>query len=259
MIDTFSKFYYDTKVTARPYNGSIDINEGLGEFQVTVPTKDYTLSTLAIAIQSALNSQGTLTYSVSVDRSTRFFTISADANFDLLTNTGSTSGQAIWDLIGFDTSADLTGTDSYTGIASVGRAYFPQFKLQSYVDEKDFREINQAKKNKAARGNIVEVINFGLAKFFEMDIKFITNEPMDGKIIKSNPTGLEDARDFLRYITELNEFEFMPDEDDPTFYKVILESIPGYNEGTGYKLREYFDRGLKDIYETGVMRLRVVD
>ena len=260
MIDTFSKFYYNTKITARPYNGYMDVNEGAGEFQVSVKNKDYTLNTLIIAIQNALNNQGTLSYSVSVNRATRKITISADAPFDLLTNTGSSVGQSIWNLIGFDTSQDLTGQTSYTSITPVGSVYYPQFKLQSYVDEKDYREINQAKKNVAARGNIVEVINFGEARFFEFNIRFITNVPMDGKVIKSNPTGVEDARDFLRYITALNEFEFMPDANDSdTFYKVLVESMPGYNDGTGYKLRENFDINLRDIYETGIITLRVVD
>lgn len=260
MIYSFSKFYYNTKVRGQPYNGSIDINEGLGDFTVLVPVKDYTLSTLAIAIQNALNSQGTLTYSVSVNRFSRLLTISADAPFTLLTNTGVTFGESIWDLIGFDTSADLTGSMTYTGISSVGSVYSPQFRLQSFVGPEDFQERNQASKNVAAIGTVVEVINFGIARYYEFDIKFITNELMDGKVIRNNPTGHEDAIAFLKYITELNEFEFMEDENDPnTFSKVIVESMPGFADGTGYKLKELFDRGLQDIYETGIIKLRIVD
>lgn len=260
MIHNFSSFYYGTRVTNRPYNGSMDIDEGSGELTIEIPVSDYTLSTLEIAVQNTLNSQGSLTYSVNIDRDSRIMTISADAPFDLLTNTGSTVGTSIYSLLGFDTTADYTGSDTYTGKFSIGSAYYPQFKLQSYVSPDDFQERNEASKNISSSGKKVEVINFGLAKFIELEIKFITNLKMDGQVIKNNPTGLEDARAFLQYITQINEFEFMPDYSDTNnFYRVILESTQSNNDGTGYKLRELINNGLFDIYETGLLKLRVIE
>jgi hypothetical protein len=112
--------------------------------------------------------------------------------------------------------------------------------------------------NKTPSGR-VEVVRFGLNQFFEMDVKFITDKPMDGCVIKNNVSGVADAVDFLEYITQKNKFEFVPDVGDPaTFFKVILESYPSFSDGTGFKLRELFTQNLPDIYETGVFTLRVV-
>jgi hypothetical protein len=39
----------------------------------------------------------------------------------------------------------------------------------------------------------------------------------------------------------------------------LLESSPDYSDGTGYKLKELFDKNLPDIYETGILKLRIVE
>lgn len=262
MIDSYSAFYYGYEITAQPYNGYINIDEGSGELQIEVPVGSYTLNTLVDGIRNALLTQATLEYEVTVDRVTRKFTISAPSNFDLLIASGSNLGSSIWSLIGFDTSADKTGQSSYTSDFPSGDAYFPQFPLQSYVSDDDFQGRNEASKNIAANGTTVEVINFGDAKFIEMDIKFITSrlDIADGVLIKKNPQGLEDARRFLKFVTKLNQFEFMEDKDAPgNFKRCIVESLPGFDDGTGYKLRELFNQNLRDIYETGLIRLRVVE
>lgn len=262
MIDSYSSFYYGYQITAQPYNGYMNIDEGGGEITIEVPVGSYTLQTLAEAIRNALLTQGTLEYSVSVDRSTRKITISATASFDLLTNSGSNLGSAIWDLIGFDTTADKTGGSSYESDLPSGDAYYPQFPLQSYVSDEDLQAYNQSTKNVASNGTTVEAINFGIARFVEMDIKFITSrlDIADGVLIKKNSAGLEDARRFLKNITKLNEFEFMPDKDIPGDYKrCIVERMPEFEQGTGYRLRELFNENLRDIYETGIIRLRVIE
>lgn len=262
MIDTYSSFYYGFKITAQPYNGYINVDEGGGELEVEVAVGSYTMNTLVSAIRNALLSQTTLEYEVTVDRMTRRFTISAPSNFDLLTSTGANVGSSIWSLIGFDTSSDKTGQSSYTGEFPAGDAYFPQFPLQSFVSDEDYQGRNQASKNIAANGTTVEVINFGDAKFIEFDIKFITDrdDVSDGVVIKKNSKGLADARRFLRDITNLNQFEFMPDKDTPgDFKRCIVEQMPVFSDGTGYKLRELFNEKLRDIYETGIIRLRVVE
>jgi len=261
MIDSYSSFLYDYIVTAEPYNGFINIDEGSGPFTITVPVGSYTFTTLVDALRNALLTQGTLDYVVTSDRVTRLITISADQNFDLLTNSGPNSGSALWPVIGFSQAADKTGSDTYTSDLPTGRLYCPQFPLQSYVPPELFRRKNQSSKNIASDGTTVEVINFGLAVFIEFDIKFITSrlDISDGVFIRNNPTGLEDALEFLNYITDIAPFEFMPDLSLPgNFYNVILESITEFQDGTGFKLRELFNRNLRDVYETGIIRLRVV-
>ena len=256
MIRTFSTFYFGLFVDST--NSNLAFDEGGPELNAAVDVGSFTHSTIGAAVSKALNAVGANTYTVTVDRDTRIVTISADGTFDLLVATGATITSGIFGLLGF-TGADRTGTDTYDGNLPIGSVYSPQFKLQSFVDEEDFRQASDASVNKTASGAI-EVISFGIEKFFDMDIKFITNKPMDGKFIKNNPTGVEDARLFLRDITLRRKFEFMPDIDDrSTFFRVILDKIPGSATATGYKLKELFTKNLPDIFETGVITLRVID
>ena len=262
MIDGYSSFYYGFTVVAQPYNGYMNILEGSTEVTIQVPVGTYTLTTMVDAIRNALLTQGTLEYEVLLDRAERKITISADQTFQLLTNSGSNSASSIWSLIGFDQSADKTGASSYVSDSPAGSEYVTQFPLQSYVSDEDFQSTNQSSKNVASDGTTVEVISFGRAKFIEFDMKFITSRTdiAGGNVIRISNTGLEDARDFLRFITQLNEFEFMPDENVPgDFRRCIVESMPSFQDGTGYKLKELFNQNLRDIYETGLIRLRVVE
>lgn len=258
MINTFSIFYFGHEITSENLNLPFSEN-GVDEINATLNVGTYTLNEFAGEIQSALdNASVTRTFTVTLNRTTRKITISADGTFDLLIGTGTTFGSACFDLMGFTGSVDLTGLTTYTGDSGSGSVYEPQFKLQSYVSKDDFQESAQASVNQSASGAI-EVIRFGINKYYEMEIKFITNNLMDGKVIKNNPSGLQDARLFLQDITKRNRFEFMPDIDDRnTFDKVILESIPGNRTATGYKLRELFNQNLPDIYETGIIKLRVL-
>ena len=261
-LDTRSVFYYGYKIQAQPPNGFLNIDEGAGEITIEIPVGTYTLSTLVSSLRNALLTQGTLDYTVLVDRNTRQITISAPVSFDLLTNSGTNVGSSAWSLLGFDTTADQTGQTSYTSQFSSGSAYYPQFFLQSYVDPESLQSKQQASKNVASNGTTVEVINFGIARFIEMDIKFITSRDdiADGQLILKNSTGYEDAVTFFKDITELNEFEFIPDvENSGTFFRCILESMPGFENGTGYRLRELFNINLRDVYETGIIKMRVID
>lgn len=262
MLDTRSSFYYGYSINASPANGFLNINEGSGEISIEIPVGTYTLTTLVSALQNALLTQATLDYSVSANRTTRKITISAGSNFDLLSNTGTQVGSSAWSLLGFSTSADKTGAMTYTSDFASGDAYFPQFFLQSYVPPEDFQGKQQASKNVASDGTTVEVINFGVAKFIEMDIKFITSrvDISDGVNIAHNTSGLEDARRFFQDVTNLNEFEFIPDSSTPgTFFRCILESMPDFPDATGYRLRELFNQNLRDVYETGIIKMRVIE
>lgn len=262
MLQNHSTFYYGFKVTAQPYNGYMNIDEGSGELQIEIPVGTYTFTTLADAIRNALLTQGTLDYTVTINRDNRLITISAPTNFDLLTNTGVNSGTAIWDLIGFDTTSDLTGSNSYTSYKYAGFEYMPQFRLQEYTGPEDFQAANQASKNVAANGTTVEVVRFGLAKFIEFNIRYITSRTdfSDGYAHRHDPLGLENARAFLQSITELSEFEFMPDyKDTSNYYRCIVESMPDFPDGTGYRLQERFADNLIEVYDTGRIKLRVID
>lgn len=256
MIMTFSKFNYGFNITSENY--IINFDEGGPELSALLNPGSYTLGEFASEIQSALNTAGALEYTVSINRSTHKLTIAATGVFSILLSSGSNIGLSPFDIMGFTQVVDLTGLTSYTAQDRAGFEYYPQFLLQSYVPPEHFKESSDATVNETASGR-VEVVRFGIVASIEMDIKFITSLTMDGKVIKNNPSGLEDALDFLSDISQKRRFEFVPDVDTPgTFYKVILDTAPGFNKGTGFKLRELFAQNLPNIYETGLLTLRVV-
>lgn len=260
MIYNFSQFYYGYKVLAEPYNGFLDIDEGAGAISIQVQTGSYSLTGLAKALREALVAQATLPYLVNVDRTNRIITISSTSTFRILSSTGVNAGAGIYSLIGFKTISDYALGNTHSSVLPAGTAFRPQFKLQSYIDPEDFQQSHQAAVNVAASGNVVEVVNFGLVKFLQFDLKFITNRLSDGRVIRNNPTGVEDARNFMRFITQKSNFEFMPNVNDAnTFFTVLCESTNEFSDGTGYKLKELYDKNLPDVYDSGVIKLRVIE
>lgn len=257
MINTYSLFYYIGSVDEG--NFYLNFNEGSGELTAEIETGSYTPTDLAESIEAALNDEGTNTYTVVFNRSTRTFTISADANFSLLITSGSNVGSDIFSLIGF-TGADLSGDDTYTGNLPAASQYEPQFKFQSYVDQEDLQKAVSASVNKSASGT-VEVVKFGTEKFYELNIMFITdiNQGVEGPI-KTNLSGVSAARNFLRFCIEKHELELMLDIDNKNdFVKVLLESTEEERDGTGYRLKELYSKGLPGYFETGKMVFRLVE
>lgn len=258
-LNTIPSFFYGFTIDST--NNSININEGSGELLATIASGKYSLTDFLTAVKTALDAASTLpqTYTVSVDRTTRQITISASSNFDILIGTGTQTGQSPYDLMGFTGSVDLTSANSYTGDSASGSQFIPQFLLQSYTDPEHYQERIQPSVNESASGT-VEVVSFGVRKFIEFDFKFITDIAQDGKVIRNNPSGVADAVAFFQEITKRGHFEYMPDKDTPaTYHKVILEQTPTSSDGVGYKLNEMVNNNLPGYYETGVIRLRVVE
>jgi hypothetical protein len=253
-IGTFSQFYYGHVVTRD--NFYINFKEGAGpELTAEIEVGSYTLTEFLVAIKTALDLAGALTYTVSVDRSTRLITISTTSTFSLLVSTGSQIGSSLWSLIGF-TGSDRTGASTYTANNPSGSKYITQFKLQDFTDSEDMQEKVDPTVLESANGD-VEVVNFGTRKMYEMSFKFITNRPGDNNIIRNNANGVSDARLFFQYITQKKPVEFMQDYLSPnTFKKVILESTPTSSNGTGYKLEELVSKNLPGYYEINNIRMR---
>lgn len=256
-ISTFSSFYYGFSIDET--NNFIPFDEGGAEINAEIDIGAYSLTDVLVKLKTAMDAVGGQTYTWSVDRDTRLVTVSAASNFSLLIGTGSTRGTSPFELLGFTGGVDLTGSNSYTGDSPAGSEYLPQFILQDYNSPEEFQERIGASVNESANGEI-EVISFGLRKFIEMNIMYINNRPQDGTVIKTNLSGVSDAIHFMEFITQKFPFEFIPDvADRNTFHKVLLESTPQSREGVGFKLRELVGRGLPGYYETGVLRLRVLD
>jgi hypothetical protein len=255
-LTTFSVFYFGHTVTAE--NNKIDFKEAVPELTATLNVGTYSLTDFVSEIKRALDAAGANTYTVSVNRTTRFITISTTATFELLVSSGSHAGTSAFTLMGF-TGADRTGAMTYTGDSASGSAYYPQFVLQDHISTDDWQSSIMATVNKSANGEI-EVVRFGTERFLQANIKYITDKQMDGNIIKNNQSGVDDAREFMQYITTKAEIEYMSDEDTPsTFQTVRLESTPDDRDGLTYKLKELYDKGLPGIFDTGPLKFRLVE
>ena len=96
----------------------IDFNEGGGELIATLTEGNYNGNSLATEIKTQLDAAGGQTYTVSYSESTAKITISAPSNFSLLWKTGThgsdNTDTHVGTVIGFDDSADDSGTDEYT-------------------------------------------------------------------------------------------------------------------------------------------------
>jgi hypothetical protein len=255
-LDTFSTFYYGYVIDDSNYQ--IDFDEGGAELTAEVAVGSYTPTDFATAIKVALDTAGALTYTVTFTRSTRKITISAGSNFTLRCSSGTHIGTGTWTLMGFSGS-NKTGASTYTGGAASGDYYSPQFILQEYVDSDDYQEAVDASINETASG-VVEVVKFGTRSFMECNIKYATDITQDGTVIKTNATGVADLRRFMQYLVTKGPCQFMPDlSDTATYTDMILESTEQNSKGTGYRLREMYDRGLPGYFQTGKLKFRVIE
>jgi hypothetical protein len=255
-IGTFSKFYYGYEIDIT--NNKIDFAEGGPELTATLSVGIYNPEELALEIKTQLDAVGAKTYTVTFNRTTRKFTIAANTGtYSILISTGTHDDTAPYDLLGFTGVVDLTGSITYTSDSASGSEYRPQFWLQDYTSSDDWLVRSDASVNTSASGQ-VEVISFGDNVFTEFNILFVTNLPMDNTIIKNNPSGVEDCRDFLTFAIKRGVIDFMVDASDPaTFEKIILESTPESSKGVGFKLEEEVGKNLPGIYRTGKLKWRI--
>ncbi len=254
-IDSFSLFYFDFQVDSS--NSSMDFDEGFGEIQAQVSIDNYAPTDLALALKTALDVSGDLTYTVTFNRVQRTYTIESTATFDLLIATGSQVGVSIWDLIGFTGGADLTGLSSYTGSSVAGKVYLPQFKLQDYIAPGFQKEKISPSINESANG-VIEIVSFGDRQLIQFRFPWVTNTGADGRNILHDSLGIENTLTFLDYLITKGVLEFMPDLDDvDTFFKIRLEATSRNSDGTGYLLKERTSDNLRDMYDTGVLRFRL--
>ncbi len=249
-----SKFYYGHNVTSG--NSKLDFKEGSGsELTATLNVGDYSLTEYGTELQRALNAAGALTYTVTIDRATRYITIAATGSFTLLAATGTNIGNGVWTLAGF-TASDVTGT-SLTGTAGSGSEFKPQFFLQKYISFDDQESASYSSVAKAA-GGTVEVVSFGTENFMNAEIAYQTNITQQaGSIVEDQTNGLDNLRTFMQYITAKRKIEFIPDRDAVGYTKCLLESTPSSGDGTGFVLNEYLG-SLPGFFSTGTLRFRKV-
>jgi len=253
-LNTFSKFYYDFVIDED--SRYLPFNEGSGELIADVAKGSYAPTLGLFAVASAMNNAGTQSYSVTLDRLTRLVTISSTNPFSLLVATGSPASTTFTKL-GF-TGSDRTGANTYTGNLPIAKEYQPQFILQDYMASDINTKSIDPTVRKTADGQ-VEVVRFGTEKFVEMQIRFATNRPMDGRVIKNNPSGVEDLVDFMEHVISKEALEFMPNEMDPNTYQILMiDKTADDKNGMAYSLDEQYKKNLPDIYDTGKLTFRLV-
>lgn len=255
-IFTTPVFLYGYTVTTN--NNILNFSEGGIEKTATIKTGTYTIETLAVEIANELNIVGTNSYTASSDFITRKFTITSNAQFDLLFATGSNSGISIGSVIGFST--DQTGMAMYESEVETGTEYSPQFPLQNYVDFEDFKEFANAQVNESASGS-VQVYSIGRRSFMEANIKYATDQEMQkGAAIANNPNAVSELRAFMDFAITKSEMLFFKDKENKSTTKktILLERTPTSSTGTGYRLKELYSQNLIGYFETGVLKFREV-
>jgi hypothetical protein len=256
MIFTKSKFYYGINIDNT--NFSLDFEESLGGgvLSATLKIGAYALSTFLTEVARALTeaSDNGLTYEVTVDRTTRFYTISTSSNFDIITN-GPTASISGWSMCGF--TVDVSGLNSHESDSPVGKSYSPQIELQNYIDFEDYQDKASASISVAASG-LTEVVSFGQNKFMECNISLITDiDQGKNGLIESNPNGVADLRDFMIDATNKGLIEFIPDRDNADIYNLcILDKTRQSRQGVGFRMYELYGKGLAGYYETKKLTFR---
>jgi hypothetical protein len=255
-INTFSCFIYGHTITSA--NNAIDFDEGGSELQATIDNGDYTLTEFAVAIKTAMDAVGALTYTVSVNRATRAITIASSSNFTLRCLTGSRAATTAYTLMGFDIASNKTGTLTYTGTLASGSIYCPQSKLFDYISSDDWNEKNDAVSNESASG-VVQVVYFGDTEYMQCNIRFATNKTVrtEQSVIQNQTNGKNNLRTFMQYAITKAKLEFVPDLSDMnTYEKMILDKTEESSAGTSFKLKE-LENG-PGYFETGKLIWRVV-
>jgi len=255
-LKTKSAFIYGH--TFDDTNQYLDFSEdGITELTAIIEDGSYSISEVADIVAQALNDVGDNTYTVTLDRVTRKFTISADGNFDLYVTTGSNVATSAYALLGF--LIDKSGSNSYESDGASGSIYRPQAKLYNYVDFNDIEEAANAVVNISTDGSEVETVSFGQVNFMECNIRYVTDITGQG-YLDDNPNAVSELRIFMQYITKKRPIEFIPDRDDLEVYtKCFLERTQKSSQGTAFELKELYSQGLAFYFESGLLVFRRLD
>jgi hypothetical protein len=247
-LNKYSAFYYGHTVDkANRYlnfgEAYIDPSQRAGLLDIG----SYTITEFGNRVAKALNSAGNQEYTVTLDRDTRKFTISASNNFELLINSGSQASISIFNLLGFD-GADLTGSNTYEANLESGFVYITQTPLKDFSDFDKNREKAEAQVKTTPSG-LTEVISYSTLERMKCSFPVVTNF-IPQRYIRETATGVEEALDFLNYAIDKAPMEFIYDYQLPGNYKpVILDKTKKSSKGVGFELRERVKDSLPGYYE----------
>jgi hypothetical protein len=256
-LNKYSAFYYGHTVNQN--NRYINFTEPSGsglQLSALIEIGSTTLTGFADKVAKAMNSAGTQEYIVTLDRTKRTLTISADNNFTLNIDTGNQKAVTAFNLMGFS-GADLSGSNSYEGTEASGEAYITQTPLKNFSDFKYNKEKAEAQVKTTPAG-ITEVISYSTLERMKCDLPLITNYTPQRFIRESN-TGVDEAEAFLDYLITKAPVEFIYDYNSPNdFVPCILDKTGNNSKGVGYELREKVRQSLPGYYEiSGLVFLKV--
>ncbi len=258
-INTKSSFIFDFVIDSE--STYLNFDEGSIELTAQLEPDSYSMQGMANEVARALNNTGALTYTCTVDRTTRVFTISADGVFNLLCNTGSNVGLSGWEIFGFSTAADRTGLTTYDGDNPGGKIFTPQFLLQDYISFNDWQGFASSSVNESASG-VTEVYSLGSRQFAQFNITLQNNGlgGVAGQILEYDANGVGNLRDFMQFAITKGPIEMMEDRDLVSVYDtMILESTSKSKNGTEFQLKELYNRNLTGWFESGKLKFRKQD
>jgi hypothetical protein len=225
-LNKYSKFYYGQVITKA--NFYLNFQEAGLPLTATVEIGAWTLTSLAPKIAAALNAVGDYEYQVDINRDTRQYTISTVGGepFSLLVLTGANASASSYPLIGFTGGADLSGSNSYTGISGCGSEYITQTPLKNFIDFKYNKEKSDAAVNETVTG-LTEVISYSVIERMKCDFPLITNVTPQ-QYIRETATGVDEAEAFLDYCITKNPIELGYELKEK-----VRQSLPFYYEING--------------------------
>lgn len=253
MINTMSSFIYGFDVNANNRYFNITINATAYEVALNFGT--YTIPEIINEIKTTVESETGEVLEITVDHSTRLFTIShASLSFELNISTGNSLN--FFRVLGF-TGADVTGASTYTSNVQYGYEFRPQVKLQNFTPFENNQNLLYASVSKSAIGK-TQTVNFGTEFFMSCAIVLQTNEAQAaGGPIENQANGANNLRDFMEYVILKNKIMFKEDRSSQDFTDCLLESTPQSPNGTSFTMSEYLGE-FPEYFTTGNIRFRKV-
>lgn len=250
-----SLFLYGYQVTE--INRSLDFRAASGGpvIMATLTIGYYSLSSLLTEIARAMQAVDSLNrYTGTVDRTysggtENRVTISTTGTYlDLLFSSGPRVASSCAPLIGFN-ATDYTGATSYSGSSSSGTTLLTSADFPGYsYTSPNLLKANSGVRNLSSSGK-PEAVVFSEQRFWELGFKYIEEDLAESA-----------WSDFLSWCCKQRRIEFTPDVLNPTvFYNGTLESTDEDANGMGFRLKEMLSDNLPGVYDTGILKFRVIE
>lgn len=151
------------------------LDTGVTATTSTITNQDYTEGQLKTEIETQMNDDGDGTYTVTFDSQTGKMTIAIGSGTYELTTT--TTNNAVWDMIGFDTSADKTGAATYTGdnLVDINHPKYIDLKSRAISNLIDGNQMTRSG-GQTVYSDILKRIHFDQSNTFLKKISDVDNQ-----------------------------------------------------------------------------------